>query len=241
MKFYSIGSIFLVSITLLAIGCVSTQQFTQAQLNAIETREVEASMNETYNAASGAMFDAGYTIAMSDRQGGLLTGTKAVDRSAERYWISHYIEDTKFTVSIQVRETTPKNCTVRVKTSINGAPKVDKKAIDELWILMQRQVLMKEPLLEEPPDKILSPQKNLLPYSPPKSQKDTQISTEKESTIDKTSRKEIANGSSELREEPQFIGVCAQCGRHIGKNEKICMLGSKILCTECFKKTSENR
>ena len=96
-------------------------------------------------------------------------------------------------------------------------------------------------LLEEPPDKILSPQKNLLPYSPPKSQKDIQVSTEKESTIDKTSRKEIANGSSAPREEPQFIGVCAQCGRHIGKNEKVCMLGSKLLCTECFKKMSENR
>jgi hypothetical protein len=142
----SIVSIFLVSITLLVIGCASTQQFTQSQINAIETREVDANMNETYNAASGALFDAGYTIAMSDRQGGLLTGTKAIDRSAARYWISHYIEDTKFAVSIQVRETSPKICTVRIKTSINGAPKVDKKAIDELWVLMQRQVLMKEPL-----------------------------------------------------------------------------------------------
>jgi type IV pilus biogenesis protein CpaD/CtpE len=137
MKVCPINSIFLVSITLLAIGCASTQQFSQAQLNAIETREVEASMNETYNAASGALFDAGYSIAMSDRQGGLLTGTKALDRSAERFWVSPYIEDTRFALSIQVRETTRKNCTVRIKTSINGAPKVDKKAIDQLWILMQ--------------------------------------------------------------------------------------------------------
>jgi len=136
------------STILLLTGCIAENQLSlsQAQLNAIETREVDASMNETYNAASGALFDAGYTIAMSDRQGGLLTGTKAIDRSADRFWYSPYIEDTKFAVSIQIRETSPKVCTVRIKTSINGAPKVDKKAIDELWLLMQRQVLMKEPL-----------------------------------------------------------------------------------------------
>ncbi|MCX5632692.1 MAG: hypothetical protein NTW93_03325 [Phycisphaerae bacterium] len=131
---------------LLLTGCQESNQISQAQLNAIETREVDANMSETYNAVSGALFDAGYTIAMSDRQGGLLTGTKAIDKSADRFWISHSIEDIKFTVSIQIREISPKVCTVRIKTSRNGVPKVDKKAIDELWILMQRQVLMKEPL-----------------------------------------------------------------------------------------------
>lgn len=131
---------------LLLTGCQESNQLSQAQLNAIETREVDANMSETYNAVSGALFDAGYTIAMSDRQGGLLTGTKAVDKSTDRFWISHSIEDIKFVVSIQIREISPKVCTVRIKTSRNGVPKVDKKAIDELWVLMQRQVLMKEPL-----------------------------------------------------------------------------------------------
>ncbi len=127
-------------------GCMEQNKLSQAQLNAIETREVSASLDETFNAASGALFDAGYTISMSDRQGGLLTGTKAIDRSADRFWVSPYIEDTKFALSILIRETAPKNCTVRIKTSINGAPKIDKEAIDRMWVLMQRQVLMKEPL-----------------------------------------------------------------------------------------------
>ncbi len=139
------------SVILFLTGCHrnSSNELSQAQLNAIETREVDASINETYNAASGALFDAGYTISMSDRAGGLLTGTKAHDRSSQRLWVSPYIEDTKFAVSIQIREIAPNSCTVRVKTSINGAPKVDKKAIDQLWTLMQRQVLMKEPLSNE--------------------------------------------------------------------------------------------
>jgi hypothetical protein len=127
------------------VGCASTQ-LTQAQLNAIETRDVDASMSETFSAASNALFDAGYTIAMSDRQGGLLTGKKSQDKTSERIWVSPYIKDTEFTISMQVREIGPKRCAVRVKTAINGEQQVDQKAVDQIWTLMQRQVLMKEPL-----------------------------------------------------------------------------------------------
>ena len=132
--------------SLVFTGCNSSPKYSQAQLNSIETREVEADFSTTFNAASGALFDAGYTIAMSDREAGLLTGTQAVDRSAQRFWVSVYIEDTKFAISIQVREETSNLCTVRVKLSRNGQPFVDKEAIDKIWVLMQRQVLMKEPI-----------------------------------------------------------------------------------------------
>ncbi|MBN2272478.1 MAG: hypothetical protein JXN61_17835 [Sedimentisphaerales bacterium] len=131
-----------------ATGCSTTPRYSQAQLNAIETREVEANLNETFNAASGALFDAGYTISMSDREAGLLTGTQGESKSAERFWISPYIQDTQFAVSIQVREIAEKRSSVRIKTSKNGEPRVNKKAIDAIWILMQRQVLMKEPMKE---------------------------------------------------------------------------------------------
>ena len=136
------------SAMLLLTGCDSSNQLSQAQLNAIETREVDAGISETYNAASGALFDAGYTIAMSDRQGGLLTGTRVIDMSKDRFWNSN-IQDTRLAISMQIREISPKFCAVRIKTQVNGVPKVDKKAIDQLWTLMQRQVLMKEPLSNE--------------------------------------------------------------------------------------------
>ena len=128
-------------------GCATTPSYTQAQLNAIETREVDASMDETFSAATNALFDAGYTIAMSDRQGGILTGTRGKDNSSARVWVSPYITDTNFTMSIQVRENGPRLTTTRIKTSMNGEQVIDKKAIDQIWTLMQRQVLMKEPLM----------------------------------------------------------------------------------------------
>jgi hypothetical protein len=127
-------------------GCSSPLQLTQAQLNAIETREVDADLGQTFNAASGALFDMGYIIIMSDRNAGLLTGTKSNSRRADRCWVSPYIEGDVYAVSIQVRELTSKLSAVRVKTSYNGAPVVDKKVIDQIWVLMQRQVLMKEPI-----------------------------------------------------------------------------------------------
>jgi hypothetical protein len=127
-------------------GCSMGPELTQAQMNALETREVDAGFNETFNAASNALFDAGYTISMSDREGGLLTGTKADNKRAERAWFNNPgIEDDQYTVSIQLRETGPQRCSVRVKTSTNGEPVVNRKAIDQFWVLMQRQVLMKEP------------------------------------------------------------------------------------------------
>ncbi len=141
----------LICLTLLATaGCsmFAKPRLSQAAMNAIETREVDADFNETFNAASGALFDAGYIISMSDRQGGLISGTKSTDRSRQRrIFKSDKIEDTHFAISVLVREMDPDRCTVRVKTSVNGAPRVDKKAIDEVWVLMQRQVLMTAPLI----------------------------------------------------------------------------------------------
>jgi hypothetical protein len=204
---------------LLLTGCLSNQEnkMSQAQLNAIETREVDASINETYKAASGALFDAGYTISMSDRAGGLLTGTKAIDRSAARLWYSPYIEDTKFAVSIQIREIAPNSCTVRVKTSINGAPKVDKKAIDELWVLMQRQVLMKEPL----------------PLSNEKDKKPSEdVKKQQEDTQNKKSQEQP---NAPVTKSPTVI-KCGNCGREIGNLEKTKVYEGHVVCLQCYAK-----
>ncbi len=133
-------------VVLLCAGCAAQPRYTQAQLNAIETREVDAAFDQTYKAAASALFDAGYTIAMSDQQAGLITGTKAKSRATQRFWISPYIKDVQYQLSIHVSELEPQRCTVRVKTAVNGQSRVEKKAIDQIWHLMQRQVLMNAPL-----------------------------------------------------------------------------------------------
>ena len=45
-----------------------------------------------FNAVSNALFDAGYTIKMSDRQAGLITGEKAKDMSSARFGGGHILK-----------------------------------------------------------------------------------------------------------------------------------------------------
>lgn len=140
-------SMVILLVSLVSGGCVS--QLTQAQLSAIETREVDASMEQTFNAASSALFDAGYTISMSDRQGGLLTGGKGKDRTFDRIMWGPLIPDTTYTMSMQIQSSGFNRTSVRIKRSVNGEPQVDKKEVDQIWTLMQRQVMMKEPLASD--------------------------------------------------------------------------------------------
>lgn len=55
-------------------------------------------------------------------------------------------------MSLMVRRASPDRSSVRIKTSVNGQPRVDKEAIDQVWLLMQRQVLMSAPLATAPED-----------------------------------------------------------------------------------------
>ncbi len=132
---------------LLLAACASQPVYTQAQLNAIETRSVDATFDETFNAASGALFDAGYIIAMSDREGGLITGTQTeVAHGWAAFWGTQpYYRS--LAISIQIRADGPNHSLARIKTQFNGRTQVDKAAIDEIWVLMQRQVLMSAPPL----------------------------------------------------------------------------------------------
>lgn len=140
----------ILALTTIAIGGCRTRgiapsSLSQAQLNAIETRVIDADMDQAFDAAISALFDAGYTISVSDREAGIVTGTREINRQAERIWISPYLQDTRFAISVQIRQTNPSRTNARVKLSINGEPRVDKETIDEIWTLMQRQVLMSTP------------------------------------------------------------------------------------------------
>lgn len=143
----------ILAVAVFLASCQTAQnRYSQAELNAIETRIIESGFNEAFTAASSALFDAGYTIAMSDREAGLITGERGKDNTASRILISPFIQDTRFVVSIQVAELDERETNARIKTSVNGEPVVDRDAINEIWLLMQRQVMMREPLQRAEPE-----------------------------------------------------------------------------------------
>ncbi|MCH7547768.1 MAG: hypothetical protein IID30_15325, partial [Planctomycetes bacterium] len=126
-------------------GSSNIHRNSQAQLTALTTREVEATFNETYRAATEALFDSGYTIDESDREGSIITGIKGKDQTAARFWISTMIRDTQYRISVLLREITANRTSVRLSCSRNAEPYIVEKDIDQFWKLMQRQVIMKAP------------------------------------------------------------------------------------------------
>lgn len=128
-------------------GCQTAPPLTQAQITALETREVDAPADEAYAAAASALFDAGYTIAMSDKAAGLLTGRQARERLGfVGYGRRAARIQTEYTISVMLRPIDEDSTAVRIKTSVDGEPVINRGAIDQFWLLMQRQVLMHEPL-----------------------------------------------------------------------------------------------
>jgi hypothetical protein len=120
-------------------------KYTQAQITALTTRTVDASYDDTFRAATDALFDGGYTVSQSDHAGGTVSGYKRDDKSAERFWINPYIQDTDFRMSVLVRDRSPVETSVRISMAVNGEPYINEEAVDNFWQLMRRQVLIQAP------------------------------------------------------------------------------------------------
>lgn len=143
-------------------GCATTGIMGQAAITALETRTIDASFEQVYSAATEGLFDLGYTIEHSDKNSGIIVGEKKMEKPEARwkkFWDelggtdrpeSAYYNTLQLTLFVQsIDEKTTK---VRIKTAVNKLPQLDKKSIDEVWLYIDRQVLMKS-----------SPDSNVIP------------------------------------------------------------------------------
>lgn len=128
----------------------STSPKSQAAKKAFETRTIDAKYDDVYAAAVEAMFDLGYTIIHSEKSTGIIVGEKNRKRSMmslgmtdeERRRAENEFDTLQLT--IYVKESGKKQTAVRIKTSFNKIESFHKKAIDQVWIYIQRQVMMEE-------------------------------------------------------------------------------------------------
>ncbi|MBX3381059.1 MAG: hypothetical protein KF805_13275 [Phycisphaeraceae bacterium] len=154
-------------ITLLSLaalgGCETTQPMTATQLDALQVREVEVPADRAFAAASSALFDAGYQIHVSDADAGLLTAERREDPSVAanatlliltailtRGGGAQDKPPDFYAICIEVLPDGPDRSAVRIRPFLNGQVQsaqnpAARKTVGELWTLMQRQVLMKEP------------------------------------------------------------------------------------------------
>lgn len=125
-------------------------QMSQAQIKQLESRTIDAPFKEVYDASIEALFDLGYTIVHTDKESGVIMGERS-SKSYRTVWVTladgnrspsseEYLQTKQLT--ILVKPEGRKQCTVRIKSSRNKESSFDKKAINEVWLYIDRQVLM---------------------------------------------------------------------------------------------------
>jgi len=143
-------------------GCVADPPLTQSQMDALQVRLVEAPPERAFAAASSAVIDAGYTVNVSDGEWGILSAEKRQDPAIAANIAIMILSTlarsptdlppTFHAVAIQVLPASQNRTNIRIRPFINGQPcacnqadKEGREVVEQLWTLMQRQVLMKEP------------------------------------------------------------------------------------------------
>lgn len=124
---------------------------TQSEIKNFETRDLDAPFDAVYAAATEAFFDLGYTMTHSDKTSGILVGEKRIEAQDISWWNADAEKQKTeaelydwLQMTILVRKDDKKTSKIRIKTAIDKAPKLDKKAINEVWLYIQRQVMMEE-------------------------------------------------------------------------------------------------
>ncbi len=134
-------------------GCAGSPPLSGTQIEALQAREVDAAPDRAFNAVTNAMFDAGYSARVSDSDAGILTGYKLVEHSDGRKILIAILSRGQATVPPDVHhlcalvsDAGRARSTVRVQTYLNGVATINPEFVEEFWVLVQRQVMMKEPV-----------------------------------------------------------------------------------------------
>jgi hypothetical protein len=141
-----------------AAGCAQQQlPSTKTQLDALEVRDVEASPDRAFDAATQAIIDASYQIAVTDGEGGLITARRRVDPSIAEHvaviTLSTVLSlgrmpmdahPTYYALCVQVLPRAGGLSSVRIRNYGPAGAAPDQETIRQIWTLMQRHVLIKE-------------------------------------------------------------------------------------------------
>jgi hypothetical protein len=114
----------LVVAALLTVGCTTDTRYSQAQLDALQTRRLDVPADRAYAGVIGALLEQRYQIAESDMEGGLLVATTTSGDA----WSGYY----RSMVQIAVQPTGASSSSVRISTSSGGHTRVDEEKIARL-------------------------------------------------------------------------------------------------------------
>ncbi len=139
-------------------GCAAKPPLSPTQMEALQTREVEAGADRAFAAATNAVLDAGYRLRMSDADAGILAAELRQDPAVAAnvgvivatalVTLGHAVADlppTYHELCVQVMPEGSGRSKVRIRSYLNASAAHEPEVVEQIWTLMQRQVLMKEP------------------------------------------------------------------------------------------------
>ena len=154
----SLHRLFVLCALPLAVGSGCTQ-LSQAEIKALETRELDLPFDEAYQAAANGLFSLGFAIDHSDKDSGVLSSSRSskVAKLSVTFLlilplptISEGTHDEAIT--FMLTEADPQTTQLRMKVIRNGKPVVDRKLMTQIW-----QQIEREAMLESRPSDYVSP------------------------------------------------------------------------------------
>ena len=137
-----LGVALTLAIMIAAAGCATAGSMTQAELKFLETREIDLSFHEAYDAALNAMFSLGLQITHSDKSSGVISGQAGdyVMRSTLKK--SKQKKNPVKKVSLLISDRGPRLSQLRMKVLINEQPQIDRKLMTRIWQRIEREAML---------------------------------------------------------------------------------------------------
>lgn len=128
-------------------GCV---QLTQSEIKALGTREMDCPFDEAYKAASNGLFSLGFTISHSDKESGILTGTRHDPNTGAK--VANTVlfgvlglaltKDRNEAVTFMLTPLEPNLTQLRMQIIINGKVVVDRTFMTAIWQQIEREAML---------------------------------------------------------------------------------------------------
>lgn len=139
-----------VSLTIVTIAATGCAQPTQAEIKALETREMDCSFDEAYTAAANGLFSLGFAVSHSDKSSGILTGTRVDPNTGNKIAAALAfgvvgalaVGDRNEAVTFMLSPLEVKLTQLRMKVIINGQSVFDRTLMTKIWQQIEREAML---------------------------------------------------------------------------------------------------
>lgn len=169
MRFYVLLTMLILGFVGCVTNSVSSQDPTQLGTRQLEVRTLEVPQNTAYNAAMQAFFSLGYSINHTDKDSGVITGSRTTGtqeaknarKTKTALGFVPYVgmasllmpnkEPTAHQVTMLLQPVNSNRTQIRFKMQANGEAVWDSVAIDKLWVTTQREAMLESGVTSKTP------------------------------------------------------------------------------------------